>query len=389
MNKTLTIFSLLVLLLSGCSNSGHIDNQNSPTNNVDYETNIEFTHAQTENGNNILLEMYLYGEKRQNPYYIYVTAVIDGQEMDVNDDVTCQVSDNNVLKAAGGNCFFAVGPGKAEAVIEYQDVKQTYNVEVVDSPPVKYIASHGNIKFNFKGETELIKIFELRDNNTLIRCKNIEWKTSDPDIVVVDDGGLIYAEKQGTAIIYATIGDITKIINVEVLSSQFNNEAEEMLNRHDSDKEKETTKETKGNMIILNEKSSGYTLEYPTEFDEIMDFEYIDSQNTEVFYKIYFDFTKAPFSKEYNDIVGNFISIELKNYDYIQLENYNDHEVYSLIDDSGNEIFIIDETIKDNAIFFFYANYDADCEGLVSLDLDFYDKYKDEIITMLQTMKSN
>lgn len=104
-------------------------------------------------------------------------------------------SDENVVRVNADNTLTAVGEGIASITISGSGVSRTFEV-AVKSVPVSTITIENSLSEIQLGKTSVLKAVVAPDNAT---DKNLQWYSSDPNVLSVDEKGKVRANAIGSA----------------------------------------------------------------------------------------------------------------------------------------------------------------------------------------------
>jgi hypothetical protein len=178
------------------------------------------------------VERFLYNELTGIPYSFDAAINSNGESIDVTDQVICTSSNEGIVKSTNSNKIFAVNPGTAKVTVSFENVKETYDVKVIDPIPVDYKVSTNNILLTSKGMTKNIEFFAIFIDGTQKKINQaVAWKSLNTVIASVIDNGLVCAESKGKTSVIASFSGKSIPINVTVLDSNYNKEAQAFLDK--------------------------------------------------------------------------------------------------------------------------------------------------------------
>lgn len=115
-------------------------------------------------------------------------------------------SDESILTVGEDGSFEAVGVGSVKVDAVQKDVQTAITVEVLPiNVETVSIVTETEFDGKMKPDEEIQLIAEVYPENATYR--DITWETSDPEVVAVDENGVIRAVSSGEATVYARSGD--------------------------------------------------------------------------------------------------------------------------------------------------------------------------------------
>lgn len=119
-------------------------------------------------------------------------------------------SNSNVASVDAGGTVKAVADGTAVITVEVGNVKATSTITVV-TKTTGLTLSTSSVVFDKIGDTRTVTASVTPANSS-----SVTWSTSNGNVATVSAGGVITAIGNGTAVITAKAGDISKTVNVTV-----------------------------------------------------------------------------------------------------------------------------------------------------------------------------
>jgi hypothetical protein len=137
------------------------------------------------------------------------------------------------------------------------------------------------------------------------------------------------------------------------------------------------------------DKRTGLSLEYPSEFNHVMNY---TGENDAIKCAVYFDFKQEPFNGEYTESCSSFISIRLSKHGQ-QYDLKNISRPYNIIKtDDGTNLYVVGKYEETSAVGFDFAKECPSDAGLlqytgtVEVSPAFYKRYETAIMNMLKSM---
>ena len=223
MKKLIALLVIMMVALVPFSALANSTEVSQPVSFYSYQNDV----------NTIVLEKFIYNEKNKCPYIFDASVLVEGQYVDATDQLSCSVSDNSVIKAAG-NGIYAVGAGKAQVTLSCNGTKETYNVEVIDPKPLRYRLTKKNVTIGHKWETDLVQVYaDMMDGISIEVGQAVTWKTMNPDIATMGEDGFVCGESKGKTTITGTINETTLTLSIKVLDSNVNEETQALMDAMD------------------------------------------------------------------------------------------------------------------------------------------------------------
>ncbi len=119
----------------------------------------------------------------------------------INDNpIQWKVSDENIAKIESGY-FYPELPGNVKVTATVQGKSATCNITILETPIEKITLTSADVALNNS------QSIDFTTEPSGISPKRISWSSSNPDIVSIDEDGVLYGNAVGSATITATSGD--------------------------------------------------------------------------------------------------------------------------------------------------------------------------------------
>ena len=142
-----------------------------------------------------------------------------GKEI-LDQNVNWSVSEPLIADISATGLLIAKRPGKIKITASVSNKSAVIDIDVIQAS-LRSIEVSANKSVLIKDEILQLKTTVIDEFGNILTTQNLKWSSSDQNIISVDSTGSVRALGYGRAVITASSGDTTGLINLEVRSPEF------------------------------------------------------------------------------------------------------------------------------------------------------------------------